>query len=64
MNIQEIIGYHQNKLDFNTEKNIVLRSIDNSMKTGSYKPTYDKLVRKYRERIKFHQSAIDTLKEC
>ncbi len=62
MDIQEIIKHHQIKLDYNIEQNNTLKGIPNSMKTGDYKATYDKMVRKYRKRIKTHREIIETLR--
>lgn len=57
----ELIEYHLKKLKYFKEQNRILRSIDNSLKIGSYKSEYDKVVSKYRKQIKLHRDALSLL---
>ena len=64
MDIQKIIKYHEEQLEYNTDMNNQFKNFDKWQKIGKYKDVYSKSVIRYRKKIKFHREALQKLKEC
>lgn len=62
MTLQDVIKYHESKVEYNKRMNKMFRSMDKWQKQAQYKDVYVQGVRKYRERIKWHTEAIKVLK--
>jgi len=61
--LNKILLYHQNKLKYFQDVKKQFKNTDNTLKIGRYKGFYDKTVRMYRQKIKFHTEAVNTLNE-
>ena len=63
MEIEDIIKYHINQLEYNQRKNKEYRNMPIWAKMDDSKTIYIPRVLKYRKAIKFHTEAIKALKE-
>jgi len=61
--LEGIIIHHENQLEYYKKKNKEFRNMPIWAKVGQSKTIYVPEVLKYRQKIKFHTQAINTLKE-
>lgn len=60
--LQELIQYHEKSLSYHSDVCRALRKCDRSFKIGLNRDSYVSYVRKCREKKKFHDGAIKTLR--
>jgi len=62
--MEELIKYHQNKLEWHTKELDVFLNLPEWTNEGYYKGLFDKNIAKHTKAIEFHEQAVKTLKEC